>query len=321
MEFVCSMWNLLTLPESQLGALAYLMKDPSGVLRISRNYLIIRNNIHLFLFFLHLDTEVKVIVESMHHKKVESSSTLSGFFQELRNNYGTEISIQEFCKWTTLNPSIITPLLMLQLKFRKSILGDSVWQKKAKERAEDKEMNTVEYIRKLHNLIKSKIKEQLKKIELNKKEKSFKSSKSASEKNIARKHSVLLEAFNLKPQQSTKSSKLTPLSMDAEEDLSSPIKSPSRRKFDSPSPLSQKNTSKSFDEENSPTPLSRKKSRKNNSLKFEVNDNDNPPKLSRKESKNKLDSTSRKGSSKNAATSNTEGENKKEKRPKSAKRK
>lgn len=30
MEFVCSVWNLLTLPEPDLGSIAYLMKDPGG---------------------------------------------------------------------------------------------------------------------------------------------------------------------------------------------------------------------------------------------------------------------------------------------------
>lgn len=34
LEFVCCMWNLLTIPENQLGAIVYLMKDLSGVLRV-----------------------------------------------------------------------------------------------------------------------------------------------------------------------------------------------------------------------------------------------------------------------------------------------
>ena len=33
-EFVCGMWNLLTVPEHHLGAFAYLMRDPSGKMRI-----------------------------------------------------------------------------------------------------------------------------------------------------------------------------------------------------------------------------------------------------------------------------------------------
>ena len=34
MEFVCALWNLLSLGESDLGVLGYLMKDPTGVLRV-----------------------------------------------------------------------------------------------------------------------------------------------------------------------------------------------------------------------------------------------------------------------------------------------
>ncbi len=30
MEFVCCLWNLLTLPEPDLGSIAYLIRDPSG---------------------------------------------------------------------------------------------------------------------------------------------------------------------------------------------------------------------------------------------------------------------------------------------------
>ena len=31
MEFVCSMWNFLTIPREDMGSLAYLIKDPSAV--------------------------------------------------------------------------------------------------------------------------------------------------------------------------------------------------------------------------------------------------------------------------------------------------
>jgi hypothetical protein len=35
MEFVCTLWNLLTLPESNFGSVAYLLKDPSAESAIS----------------------------------------------------------------------------------------------------------------------------------------------------------------------------------------------------------------------------------------------------------------------------------------------
>jgi hypothetical protein len=49
MEFVCSMWNLLTLSEDDLGILAYLMKDPSGVMRIRCKSVVCRLVWRLFI--------------------------------------------------------------------------------------------------------------------------------------------------------------------------------------------------------------------------------------------------------------------------------
>lgn len=34
LEFCATMWNLLTLTDRNLGLVAYLMKDPSGVMKI-----------------------------------------------------------------------------------------------------------------------------------------------------------------------------------------------------------------------------------------------------------------------------------------------
>jgi Ca2+-binding EF-hand superfamily protein len=34
LEFICALWNFLTIPEHQLGAILYLIKDFNGELRI-----------------------------------------------------------------------------------------------------------------------------------------------------------------------------------------------------------------------------------------------------------------------------------------------
>lgn len=39
MEFVCAIWNFLTLPEEDMGSLAFLIKDPSGEKHITCKYI------------------------------------------------------------------------------------------------------------------------------------------------------------------------------------------------------------------------------------------------------------------------------------------
>lgn len=38
LEFVCSMWNLLSMPTQIIGALCYLIKDPTGQMRVHCKY-------------------------------------------------------------------------------------------------------------------------------------------------------------------------------------------------------------------------------------------------------------------------------------------
>ena len=45
----------------------------------------------------------------------------------LKNNFGGEISMADFCNWILLNPSILSPALILQLKLRRGIIGEGFW--------------------------------------------------------------------------------------------------------------------------------------------------------------------------------------------------
>lgn len=52
----------------------------------------------------------------------------------LKNNFGGEISMSDFCNWILLNPSVLSPVLVLQLKLRRGIIGEGFWVTLSEER-------------------------------------------------------------------------------------------------------------------------------------------------------------------------------------------
>jgi Ca2+-binding EF-hand superfamily protein len=108
MEFACAMWNFLTLQECDLGTLMYLMKEPTGKLRIKYS-------------------DIKDVLEYVHKRKLESSAAMQALFQALKRDYSGELSIADIINWIRTNPSIISPILVLQLKLRKDIIGEGFW--------------------------------------------------------------------------------------------------------------------------------------------------------------------------------------------------
>jgi hypothetical protein len=139
-------------------------------------------------------------MEMMHHKKVESSPTMVQIMHELKHNYNAEISISDFCKWTSMNPSVLSPLIVLQLKFRKQLLGESYWSMKADQRQQDAEKGNIEYIRRLTESIKINALEMKKQRDLAKLRSHNKNDGlTDAQKNVRRKESVLLKAFNMVP--------------------------------------------------------------------------------------------------------------------------
>lgn len=135
----------------------------------------------------------------MHRKKVESSSSLQSIMSDLRNNYGSELSINDICKWSSQNHTIMSPLVIMQLKFRKFLLGEKYWAKVTDDRAGDAELGSVEYIRKFFNLVRKKSEEARNLRKEMARQASVKGQNlTESQKNIKRKQSILLGSFNMK---------------------------------------------------------------------------------------------------------------------------
>lgn len=145
-----------------------------------------------------VDSDIRDVLEMMHRKKVETASSLSLIMSELKNKYSAELSVQDICKWTTINSSIMSPIVIMQLKFRKQLLGEKYWSKAADVRAADKERSTVEWMRKFFEMIHKKSAEQRR---LRKEASMSKAHKrenmSESQKNIHDKQTLLLSSFNM----------------------------------------------------------------------------------------------------------------------------
>eukprot|EP01040_Poterioochromonas_malhamensis_P011531 gene11531-12575_t len=259
LEFVCCMWNLLTIPENQLGAIVYLMKDLSGVLRVR--------------YF-----DLKDTFDIVHKRKLETSSTMQSIFHDLRDNWTPELSIQDVVKWSSKvgNNNILTPVLLMQIKLRKFVMGEKYWLAKTKKRFEDPQKSR-------NKLIDFKKKKQLEKAE--KKVKS-RNRMGRAEENVARKQSILLDVFKLKgtsAQANNVSNRVIPTSNLADE-----AKADQKER--------ESNDGKLFQDNSSP---SKKSSRMKSSN--ELNDNSNTPTRSKKQSSNV---STRSNTSNNISTSN-----------------
>jgi hypothetical protein len=131
----------------------------------------------------------------------------------------------------TGNSAILTPLVLLQLKLRKFIIGEKYWTTKTAERQSDEEMKKVEYIRKFQTIVKSKITafKQRKDLEAKEKELNAKKLMGKAEANIARKQSILMESFQLKSPSKVAVSSPTP--EEVLDETGKPVKDSSSKKL------------------------------------------------------------------------------------------
>lgn len=148
------------------------------------------------------DIDVKVILELMHHRKLETSSTLQALYDNMKKEFEIELSMLEFCKWTAANASVVTPVLMLQLKIRKQIIGENFWLKLTNARKQDSIKGKLEFVSKLRKIVHDKnekyrqrlVENRINGLRVNSTEKL-----SAGSQNVKRKESFLLKAFNMAP--------------------------------------------------------------------------------------------------------------------------
>jgi hypothetical protein len=146
--------------------------------------------------------DVKETLEMVHKRKLDASASMMAILHDLRDNYPAELSIQHIVKWSATegNTSILTPILLIQLKFRKFIIGERYWQEQTKKRAEDPEKCRIEYIREFQRIVKGKLTTFANRKAQEKLEAKVNAKKrlGKAEQNIARKQSLLLDAFKLR---------------------------------------------------------------------------------------------------------------------------
>jgi hypothetical protein len=156
----------------------------------------------LLISFWVLDSDIREALEIVYKRKLDSSPSIMSIIHDLRDNYPPEVSIQNVVQWSSTvgNTTIMTPILLLQLKFRKLLIGEKYWLQKTKKRSEDPVKCRVEYIKEFQNIVKNKLADFARKKDIEAKE-----AKAASrtrmgraEANIARKQSILLDVFKLK---------------------------------------------------------------------------------------------------------------------------
>ena len=204
-EFVCAMWNFLTVPEDELSIFMYLMKDPSAVMRIkckSWQHLVLSNckyNCFCSTFGIYMgsDTDIMNMLEVVHKRRVDSSPALTMMFNEAKSKLPAEASMADFVKWAKSNTSLVSPLLILQIKMRKKLLGERYWVKLTQIRYDSDALCKIDYTKTLQANLNKLLQDSKQRMVQQEREKQFasKASLSASQKNIQEKEAVLMEKF------------------------------------------------------------------------------------------------------------------------------
>jgi Ca2+-binding EF-hand superfamily protein len=106
-EFVCAMWNLLTLEPSDLGYFVFTIfdRDNSGVLKFE---------------------EMKDLVETIHHKNYDKNIVIQRLVHKLLES-SADVTMDHFVQWSQHHPSILAPLISLQDSLQGYIGGHRFW--------------------------------------------------------------------------------------------------------------------------------------------------------------------------------------------------
>ena len=83
--------------------------------------------------------------ECIHKKKIERDPGLRGMLMQLKRDLNGAVKVKEFTEWTNQNPSILTPLRILQTHLRLKIVGTNFWLKKTEERRSHEERGSYEF--------------------------------------------------------------------------------------------------------------------------------------------------------------------------------
>ena len=97
---------------------------------------------------------MKEVIELVHKRKVEASNALQTLFNDAKSKLPAEISLMDFARWASYNPSLVSPLLIIQLNIKKLLCGEKFWVKHAERRGNNPEQCKVDYTKRLHAIIK-----------------------------------------------------------------------------------------------------------------------------------------------------------------------
>lgn len=89
----------------------------------------------------------------MHKKKIERDPALGVMMGYVKKDLNRAVSLPEFTKWCQSNPSILTPLRMLQLHLRFQIIGPNFWEAMTEQRRAHPEMGAMDYLPKLQKRV------------------------------------------------------------------------------------------------------------------------------------------------------------------------
>lgn len=89
----------------------------------------------------------------MHKKKIERDPALGVMMGYVKKDLNRAVSLPEFTKWCQANPSILTPLRMLQLHLRFQIIGPNFWTHMTEQRRAHPEMGAMDYLPKLQKRV------------------------------------------------------------------------------------------------------------------------------------------------------------------------
>ena len=89
----------------------------------------------------------------MHKKKIERDPALREMMNYVKKDLNRAVSLQEFTKWCQSNPSILTPLRILQIHLRFQIIGPNFWTKMTEQRRAHPEMGAMDYLPKLQKRV------------------------------------------------------------------------------------------------------------------------------------------------------------------------
>mmetsp|Transcript_21510 Transcript_21510/g.31242 ORF Transcript_21510/g.31242 Transcript_21510/m.31242 type:complete len:414 (+) Transcript_21510:67-1308(+) len=131
-DFVCGVWNMLSMDPDYLGAYVFFLFDTEqrGILD---------------------GDQIRALVEAVHRKSYESNRSVKRIVDQLRKNR-TKLNIEKFTEWSRSNVAICAPFITLQHRLRGTIVGHNFWNALMERRRRHPEQGHPRYV---VNLIKS----------------------------------------------------------------------------------------------------------------------------------------------------------------------